>query len=209
MVLSHFKCRKTTFTSRRMLESNSNVCNCTYGSCLSQLTASTGALSVGNHQWNYHKHNMRRKAGKFTQQSERTWCLKQQGRWAEPSVANQQSGNMEKSDIPVKEKLMTTWNVPSNPGFSACLSHRLKIPGATDSDEAPVVFTTETILLHLWIIQLFTYLECTQRTKCNKRISPWVCWGPDGRACGLLYLVTSTQTDSEHLYCWQVQLKPL
>lgn len=49
---------------------------------------------------------MRRKAGKFTQHSERTWCLKEQSRWAEPSVTGEQSGNMEKSDISVKEKLM-------------------------------------------------------------------------------------------------------
>lgn len=42
----------------------------------------------------------------------------------------------------------------------------------------------------------------------NKRISPWVCSGPDGRACRLLYLVTSTQTDTEHLYLHQLKLKP-
>lgn len=49
---------------------------------------------------------MRRKAGKFTQHSEHTWRLKEQNRWAEPSVAGEQSGNMEKSDISVKGKLM-------------------------------------------------------------------------------------------------------
>lgn len=160
---------------------------------------------MSNHQWNNRKRTRRRKAGKFTQQSERTWCLKERSRWARPSVAGQRSGNMEKSDISVKGKLMTRWNVPSNPGLSACLSHGLKISRGHWQRRSPsAVYNRDRSPPFM---NYSTYSILRMHPESNKRISPWVCSGPGGGTRRLLYLVTSTQTDTEHLNRQQVHLK--
>ena len=109
--------------------------------------------------------------------------------------------NMEKSGIPVKP--MMRWNV-NGTVVTPSVACGLKITLATDSCETPMLFTTETISLRLWIIHFLILAMHPLRKKSvmNGFLKGFVQCLME-KSCRLLCVV-STYQQTGHLNHWRI-----